>query len=399
MGAAKGCYLGSADHVSGGAVTHPLFFAVADVHIANHRRFGGRYVGGLNARFHAVSGTLQDALSRVLMSAPVEGTPPLYILGDLFDTARPTVAEVGATMRVLSLYPEVHKYVLLGNHDLYSEESDDHALITLPFVDSVTIIPVMRTLVFDEYGAAVLPFVSRPPSMWLEEAMHAARGDLDVRGAPTETRVLFVHLGISDGSTPAYLRGATDSIDVHELVRLMGRFGFTHCYAGNWHNYKRWDLHGCTVVQCGALAPTGFDNPGLLPYGGLLEHRSDGKIIRHVVAGPRFVKIVYEDTDFDEWADMLTPDDRVYVSITARPKYIAEARQRLATLIERGVVRDGEVLPDRESVTAAARAASRAAITANTIDEAVARYVERVSLPEGADRQAVLAIVKRYLAR
>jgi len=64
--------------------------------------------------------------------------------------------------------------------------------------------------------------------------------------------------------------------------------GLKHYIAGDWHEHRKWQVNDCTVVQVGALCPTGWNNPGHTGYGSLICI-TDGVYSRIEIKGPRFI--------------------------------------------------------------------------------------------------------------
>lgn len=360
---------------------------VADVHLGNHKRFGGQVTGGLNERFRQALGAFSDAVAY----AEEKECDRLVVLGDLFDTARPSPQELAAVMNVLA-NSTLRFDLLVGNHDQNSATPGDNALEPLAYLDSVFVhddASVLRPLV-------IVPFQTGPANEWLGETLERLK--------PPPGCVLCLHLGIGDSTTPAFLRGASDSITVDELFPLMRKWELIGAVAGNWHDPKQWELFDTTteiahrVYQVGTLAPTGFDNAGE-DYGRVLIFDTKTKTwdLQTVVTYPRFFAGSFEDGFLEELeAGMLKLRPR-YVKVTARSANIAAARAALVDLRERAVVTDFTLVPDREVVVAAANSAARAARNASTVTDAVAAYVGKMPLDDGVNRASVLERVKQYL--
>lgn len=365
---------------------------VADVHLANHRKFGGELKAGINTRCRAISRALRCAVDEARLAGA-----PLVVLGDLFDSSKPTPQEVFEAMGVLRAaagtsrrlefgYEAVE--ILAGNHDICSEQWGDNALMPLSSVDGVCLNfdPIIGT-----GDVLCCPYKQGSADEWLP-ALLADR---------EEVSVLLLHLGIADERTPSYMRNSPDSIDIKLLWSLMEKHGITHCYAGNWHTHQIWEkpIGGVRryIVQVGALAPTGFDNPGS-GYGKVVIHEGDLPPRVITVPGPRFYRAVFEDLDDETLEDTMSRNDTNYLSLRARPKHLGMARAKIKELIAAGLLTDGEVLPDREATRATLVSAARGARSAQSVDEAVAAFVAKTAMPEGADRKQVLAIVQRYLA-
>lgn len=346
---------------------------VADVHIGNHRRFGGPSAAGINTRCRDVLHALADAVREAeRLEADV-----FVVLGDLFDTAKPTPQELAAVMKIFE-ESGLEIDVLLGNHDQSSATPGDNALAPLGFLHDVRVheVPTVRA------GLILVPFQPGPANEWLPRALDAL--------APPPGGTLCLHLGIADAKTAPFLRGSPDSITVDELQELCARWKIKAVFAGNWHDHRTWSFPDLTIHQVGALVPTGFDNPGER-YGFLAS------TFQHTVQvseRPRFLIRSFEDDGLEDLTDRA---QRPYVKVTARVSHLSAARAELHDLRSNGVISDFFLVPDREVVAAAAHSAAKAARSAATVDEAITRYIEKMPVEEGVARAAVLAHVQKYL--
>lgn len=372
------------------------FACIADLHLGNHQRFAGVYEGGTNERYRSTLRVMQRVLDRLIEKR----VGKLCVLGDVFDTARPSVPEVNGLARLLRRYPGITMQMLVGNHDLYA--GDDHALVLLDLLENVLVSARGALLAWDPDARSPryhIPFIHGDTQAGLRQLLPEVVARACGSRSPIRPGVLLMHAGIADDSTPSYLASAADSIRVDTLAALMREHGIAHCYAGNWHNHRHWKIGEQSIVQCGAICPTGFDNPGSA-YGKIVYHHSDGSFSTETIPGPRFYTTAYEDlSDTSLIEEFVAEGDELYLSLTAQPKYLSEARAHVRKLVDDGVIKAGDVRPDRAATSAVARSAARAAVNAKTIDEAVAAYVQKVALPDGADRAEVLALVRRYLAR
>lgn len=359
---------------------------VADVHVGNHRRFGGAVTRGINVRCREAL----DALADALFEAEEAGARRFVVLGDLFDTNRPSPQELYAVMELFKRFAALEVHLLVGNHDQSSSAPNDHALAPLSFLRNVTVHE--RPTQLDRL--IIVPYQSGPASSWLPRVLE----ELEPAG---EENALCLHLGIADASTPAFLRGSSDSIAVDELWPLMDRFGVTSTFAGNWHDARSWELledlqHARWIYQVGALAPTGFDNLGHRVGEMLLWDWAKPPRVLSASSRPRFLSGSFEDGFLETIKDS-EEGSRPYVKVTARTAHLPAARAELVDLRSNGVIADFMLLPDREVVAAAASSAAKAARSASTIAEAVAGYVSKMPVEKGIDRHTVLERVKSYL--
>jgi hypothetical protein len=374
---------------------------VADVHLGNHRRFGGSLEVGMNKRCRAVLDGLEDALDLAVR----ERCAAFFIAGDLFDYVRPeaqlVAAAQGAFARAQSASGDKMRVVLLrGNHECVSAAAGDHALGPLRPVVEVVERPTSYGLGADGQSIAVgcVPYQPGSAMLWLPEAVGKAFGDSKPKG---ELRVLVMHLGIADDKTVPWLRNSHESVQVSFLEDLCKHHHIGVVLAGNWHDRRTWSLCGgrTSVLQVGALVPTGFDNPGLDGYGGVAlvtVGESAGVDVREVI-GPRFVKCTPGDTALLRAAQEY--EGQVYVEMTAPADQLASSATLLDELVQAGAIADGVALPDAKEIQVAARAAASAARSSETLNEALAAFVADMPLEDGVDRDAVLERTRRYLGK
>lgn len=176
--------------------------------------------------------------------------------------------------------------------------------------------------------------------------------------------------------------------------------------------------HTVKVVQVGALAPTGFNNPGFDGYG-MAEHwRGDASEGRVVAEGPRFatvrtraewdavirrVKGLPEPAGPVTWDDVAdphapTPPEApgprsgalpptfVRWVVTGGREAHAEAAALAREETELGALAGAEVLPDVHAVEEAAHTAAAAARAVPTLRQAVVEYVGAMGLePDRAE--------------
>ena len=353
---------------------------IADVHAANHRRFGGPVHGGINRRCWQVL----DALKAAVLAANRKGCKGLVICGDLFDTVNPPQQIVTAVQKILD---EVPTWVMLGNHEQASTHDGDHALGPLAPVSNIVTEPKVLKLE-PGYELFLVPFQPGPAIDWLPKLLKEWCGRERPRYKPGEGATLLLHLGISDAGTPSYLRGHHDAVSDALLAELCKQYGFAAAFSGHWHWHKVHRKHPL-VVQVGALAPTGWDNPGF-EYGQVLYWNGAHMEVEQV-PGPRFIKVSTEE-------EVEVPDGcQVYTQIVADGAQTGAALEALQASVKCGVVCAGEVVPDVAEVRAATRKAAMVARSSDTLEEALASYVDEMPLKDGVDRAAVLATVRGYL--
>ncbi len=360
----------------------------ADVHLANHRKFAGEYNAGINDRCARIASVLRSV-------AHVSGS--LVVLGDLFDTASPSPQVIALAMRALERRSSV--YVLLGNHEAASLARRDNALAPLGTLANIAVIDTLDRSVGDLH---FIPFRPGAPAGWFPEAV----ASVFARTPASVPRLLGIHCGIEDETTSPFLRG--HGIDVAMLRYLCSEHSIRAVFAGDWHTHKRWDFDDggrpITIMQVGALVPTGFDNPGLDGYGTLAWYDSDtDEVGVDVEVGPRFLKLDWRRAlgDGEQWhipargldgnAHKLSD---IYVRVKVDADLVGPARDFLNSVGLAGY----EVEVDSADSAIEARTAAQAARSADTLEEALANFVAAMPLDASVSRSAVLELARAHLA-
>lgn len=360
---------------------------IADLHIANHKRFAGKYESGLNERCRLILG----ALERALTEARDLGAEAVVVLGDTFDDVRPSPQILAATARVFGR-AGLPTYMLVGNHDQVSGSPGDHALGPLEVSEcEIFVIEKPTTVKIGKTALMLVPFRAGAASEWLPDVVE------ELSPVPTNDNVLCVHMGISDNTTPPYLRSAPDSISATQLGGIMQVHGIKRAFAGNWHFHRTWEIGEQRITQVGALVPTGFDNPGV-GYGSVIVADANEQW-RSTVRGPRFFAFDFEDGTLADVCDLHDVGFSLFVQARVQPAYIAQAKAEIAEKVKAGVLAGGEAIPNKQVTKLVARSAAAAARSADTVDQAVAQYVEHMQMPDGVKRADVLTEVKSYLAK
>lgn len=371
---------------------------VADVHLGNHKRFGGAVEASMNARCREGLAVFRAAAERAVAT----GVKAFVIAGDLFDVSRPEPALLAAVQEVLGFLKEhgVTVIALVGNHDMTSDARDDNAMAPLgPFAYIVYQPTVVLTEGLEVWA---VPFKKGKAADWLPAALEeCARKP---RQGKARARGLVIHMGLRDAKTPPWLANSHDAIDVDVLAALCAQHRIDQVFAGNWHDRQRWafdldpDGEGeetwkVKLLQVGALVPTGFDNPGLNGYGGLALWDGIGVKVE-TIPGPRFVKVFSADEVRDVSAVAAEAGHRVVYSYVAPPRELVSARNEMESITSGG---DFEVVPDQALAAGAAKMAASRAASADNLDKAIAAYVASMSLPEAVSRESLLARVRTYL--
>jgi len=368
--------------------------ACADVHLGNPGRHGGPVVAGINTRGQQVL----TVLRRAVQEAAASGAEALVIAGDLMDSSRMRPQWIRAAQEVLgSTGMTVH--IISGNHDQESTAEGDNALTPLKALANVQVHEIPTIVYSADHTLVLVPFQPGPASKWFPKALDTLLGGIPARNP----RVLAFHLGVKDATTAPWLVDAPDSIDATELHALMVKHSIGFAIAGNWHDGRQWEVQGHTIVQCGALCPTGWNNPGLDGYGGLVLY--DTLARQHIIQeipGPRFLKA----TTVEEATGLLGDCRRraggaslSYLMLEVPPAELTGARAFLAARTTTGEVAAGEVIPDDSGARDAAHLAGRVARSAETLEEAVTGFVGAMALPDGVKREEVLADVRQYMKK
>ena len=212
---------------------------IADLHLDNHRAWGGETVGGLNDRARRTLAVVRE----VAAAARREGCSKIAILGDVFNRANPTPQLVAGLAQVL-LDGGVEWHLLVGNHDMVSEDPGDHALAPLAHVPRVFVHE--RPAVVD--GVLFAPYRRQPVTEWLPELLALHRRP--------STKVLAAHFGLITSSTPDYLLRAPDAAASTWLSGLLRQNGYEAAFLGNWHQTLD---HG-RCHQLGTICPHSFSD-------------------------------------------------------------------------------------------------------------------------------------------
>lgn len=367
---------------------------VADLHVWNHRVYGGSFHAGLNDRCRMALDVLKRA-QEVASAHDCYGG--MVAAGDIFDGVKPSpqmIAEVQDIMEK-SVW-----HLIKGNHDAASSAPGDHALAPLWPVAQIYEGPTVIEMAGDstEWDLLAVPYQPGAASEWFPPAV----ADL-AEQSKRKMKVLCFHLGIEDEKTDVWLSGAHDSIPLGVLEKLMKEHGILTCFAGNWHDHRHWYVidgkHD--VVQCGTLIPTGFDNPGVEGYGQLCMFDPDaepGKMVSFVeIPGPRFLKV--SGPNAESYIRVAKDEgNTVFVKWTSKSEGYAAAEETLTAWKEQGIVDAGGVFPDEDEVEEKAREAAEAAKSATTLESALAAFIEKMELGiEGIDPALVLEMCKTLL--
>lgn len=351
---------------------------IADVHVGNPTTFGGPVVCGVNDRGRRVLHALRAAVE------VAQGCDALVICGDLFDTSSPSPQLISEVQRILDYAPRA--IVLLGNHDMVSTTDGDNALGPMHPLPNVQVAQEVDVDFIKDTALLSIPFMPGDCREWFAPAVEEAVQHAAQFG-PAHKRVLAFHLGVIDKETPAFLREAHDAIPLEVVQEVMERHGISYAYCGNWHSPKRWGQ----IIQCGALVPTGWDNPGW-DYGQVhvLDTVTGHTSIRHI-PGPRFLTVTSKAQLAAASLEAQQRHCDLYLTLKGEAAdEVEHARAQGYTC---------RVVADTTEAKAATKAAAVAVKQAGTLQEALARYVAEMPVADGVERMKVQALAAKYLTR
>lgn len=357
--------------------SHKLAF-VADVHLANHARFGGEVEASLNRRARMVLQTLDRARARALEQL---GVAHIFVLGDLFDTHNPIPQLIGAARGVMEEGGCWN--LLMGNHDQRGPAAGDNALVAFGRSDNAVRFfekPEVMRIGAGKEARRILVVPYGPGEA--EQVLNAAVPDEPVD-------IVLLHAGVRDALTPPWLRDSPDSVDAQVLFRFMERVGARLALAGNWHEARRWVSGERAIYQVGSLCPTGFDNPGLDGYGLLVTvDPATLQVDAEEIPGPRFCKVSSPEQLAELAATIRTfpAGYSVFVEYQTTPDDLEGAAVRLSALVTEGLLAGWEVVPDRSRSEQMAREAAEAASQQTTTEQAVEAYVAHLDLPPSVSK-------------
>lgn len=381
----------------------------ADVHIANHRVAGGSAELSLNERCRAALAALFEAA----LSASVAGSDVLVVCGDVFDGVRPEPqVQAAVAEALLPMRTNGRSVVLLaGNHDIVSSAPGDHALAMLAKLPGIIVVDAPTALSFGGVELLCVPFQPGAATEWFSRVVADVAA-----GTAAATRVLAVHLGISDGTTPPYLRDAHDSVPATMVADAAQSAGVKAVYAGNWHWRQEWAPGaGPVITQCGTLAPVNYGDSGTSGVGWVHTFDTDtGQHGAHQVPGPRFSTLHCDapNTNFaSAFANVATAIDKLVESAGTEQGGRAHVRAHvppdmLTQVAQRVQARYGsrssrklvvEVLPLLADTGEQLTAATAAARSASTLTDALRAFVNDMPVADGVDREAVLDACSEYL--
>lgn len=410
----------------------PHVVAVADVHVGNPKWRGGSLNQGVNVRGARVLAALHAALSYAVECE----ASAFVVLGDLMDSSRSSPQLIAQTMKMFQSFAPLPIHLLLGNHEMETGAVGDHSLAPFALLPHVRVHDRPAVVHFGSDELWLMPFRNGPARQWLPGALEELavtaeelRGGKPHAGSPVHV-ALGLHLGIADDTTPPWLRDAHDAIDVNDLVAHCSMRGVDTVLAGNWHSAQDWYRDSVRVAQCGALCPTGFNNPGFDGYGFAVAWDGSAVVERKLVSlEPRFLT-VRSRAEWDRaiarvkgepmpadpadlWADMGQPvpppaDKELpppcpgayvrWVADAGDAGAFAEAQGLAREESELGVLAGAEVVPDAKAAEQRAHVAASEARAVPRLAAALGAYVTAMPFTlEEPMREEVRSVAAGYL--
>lgn len=366
---------------------------ISDVHIGNHKRFGGPVDAGTNARCCLILTALDEAISYALQNS----CKVLFVAGDFLDYVRmepQIIALVQETLRE-ARGKGLETVLVLGDHEIVSSEKGDHALG--PFRPVAHVIDEPSLMRLGDAEVACIPFIpGKAAEIIPAKTAEVFKKSPSAKGE--KPRILVFHAGIIDVDTAPWLRDIPDAIGIDAIKRLIEKFGLDLVVAGNFHNSKIWQKGGATVCQTGALVPTGWNNPGLDDYGGVaLFNATKREFSYHRVGGPRFVNAHIDDDALIKKAESYPGP--VFLQIVSPVDRLPEAQGLKVELLETFGAEKIEIIPDKIDAETSARTAATASRQQETIDDSLRAYVAALTLPVGVKKNEVVSSVSDYLRK
>lgn len=360
-----------------------MLIFISDLHLGNHRLFGGPMPRGINERFRETEKLIQDVVANT----------PCVVLGDVFDSHRPSPVEISHAMSVLFTRDCHDRLLLVGNHDI---GNGWNALEPLKYVPGVRVAsssaPTAYELKHGRRNDAGEPFETRVLAMPYyrdpDELLSSMTAALASRYKVTPVEIVAMHCGIADNETPEWLTGG---VHVNKLLKIAERFNVRHVISGDWHTPKSWDFGSCQITQCGALCAVDF-NDSAPDYGYWEYHARSRTMTFQRVAGPRFHTM--------RWPDGVKETIRVFRKKNPRPyvriRYGSADRDAVMDFYSRQESADLWITLQEIPDTEAHDQMIRAMRTPETALEAVTQYAKEQDLT-AEERKKVVSLALSYL--
>lgn len=362
---------------------------IGDVHLENYRSHGGSLQDGINHRCREVLHVLDQAIR----AAEDHRVDALVVLGDLLHTARPAPQILHAIQEIFRKLSRPVA-IIVGNHERIGSGTNNSLMPLQVDATEVFTKPWVRS-VGREY-LAMIPYRPGKATEWLPPSIEEAF----LFGGDKRCAALCLHIGIHDEElcqANSWMRHTEDAVSVEYLANLANQYGIPRIVAGHWHRRQEWLLDGVRITQVGALAPTGWDNPGLEGYGAVELLGCAKECI--TIPSPRFLKLGWADICGDavmvKRALAHADAASLYLRVKVHPDKLLSARERMGAIAashER--IRGWEVVTDQAVASALARESATTARSAETLRDAVVGYIDELQM---ADTGQIRKLVLRYL--
>ncbi len=353
------------------------------------------------------------ALGNALSIAEAAEADRMILLGDVFDTTKPDPQLIAGVQHVINAHLTPVR-VLKGNHDEGSSAPGDHALGPLGETANVDVYETCYVEQIDLVDVLYVPFESGPAKEWLPKRLDEidSANAISTGDPRSKVRILCLHLGLHDaalrgGPASFWIEQANDVIAAEVLAAECYKRNIRAVFAGNWHGRRVMEfsfppsptgLTTVTLVQVGALTPTGWDNAGLVGFGGVAIANIDDATGAFTlefaeVPGPRFVNV--RSTEELDAAVANGGTNRLYIRWHAKPTEVAYARAELARYAD--VLTASDIAIDKEETQALAREAATAAQSTTTLAAVLDSFVAKMPMSETVNRTNVFNRCKIYL--
>ena len=210
-----------------------------DLHVWNHKAFGGPVVGGLNRRCRDI---LQSVYQIVEYAKLHYGVTHVVQLGDFFDGPKPSPQILNASLDMIAA-TKIEWHIIAGNHDIASYDAPS-ALAPMNHAGNIC-----------TYDTA--QFTSINGQRWLMvpySGPDAAEALKVLETVPDHVHTcLAVHYGLVDD------RPRTDCITPEQLITFTeGRKKLVQGYFGHEHDSKT--TFSPLARSCGSLLPLNFSD-------------------------------------------------------------------------------------------------------------------------------------------
>jgi DNA repair exonuclease SbcCD nuclease subunit len=239
---------------------------LGDLHVWNHKQFGGPVVAGLNRRCRDI---LQSVYQIVEYAKLHYGVTHIVQLGDFFDGPKPSPQILNASLDMIAA-TGVEWHIIAGNHDIASYDAPS-ALAPMNHAGNVCICDTAQFAQIRGERWLMVPY-SGPNAM---EALKVLE-QLSAQGRCN----LAVHYGFVDTSP------RPDCVTAADMSKLIGMFnrGTVKAFFGHEHDSTTTTSWG---VSCGSLLPLNFsdvDKP-------LRVFTTDGRVSIPAALTPKFLDL------------------------------------------------------------------------------------------------------------